>query len=432
MKVLRSSLLLAVLFGFDKIVALGRQILVGRAYGVTAALDAYNASNNLPDAVVTLLSGGALAIALIPALTEALDKEGRDAMWQLLARVLNIAFALTAIIAVLFAIFADPLVRYVVVPNFSVEQQNLTISLMRLNLIAMLIFCLSGLVTAGLQANQHFLLPGLAPILYNVGQITGVLVLAKEFGIYGLSYGVILGAVLHLGIQVPGLFRYGFKWAPSFNWKDSRIRKVARLIGPRILNVAFFQLVFIATDRFASGLYEGAISAINYGWLIMQMPETIIGTAAATALLPTLADLAARGDKAELKSTLRRAILIITSLTIPATLVAMAAVRPVVKLVFEGRNFTAEGTDLVVAAALMFLPGITGQALVEIGVRAFYALQKPLVPLIAAAVNVALFIGLCLVLMPSLGHSGIALANTLAFSCQALGLLYLLRRQGVL
>jgi putative peptidoglycan lipid II flippase len=265
-----------------------------------------------------------------------------------------------------------------------------------------------------------------------VGQIAGVLVLAKSFGIYGLSYGVILGAVLHLGIQIPGLFRYGFKWAPTFDWKDSRIRKVSRLIGPRILNVAFFQLVFISTDRFASGLYEGAISAINYGWLIMQMPETIIGTAAATALLPTLADLAARGDKVELKRTLRRAILIIISLTIPVTIVAMLVVRPVVKLVFEGRNFTASGTDLVVAAALMFLPGITGQALVEIGVRAFYALQKPMIPLVAAGLNVGLFIGLCLILMPVMGHSGIALANTLAFSCQALGLLFLLRRQGVL
>jgi len=432
MKVIRSSLLLAILFGFDKLVGLGRQILVGRAYGVTAALDAYNASNNLPDAVVTLLSGGALAIALIPALTAALDKEGRDSMWQLLSRVLNIAFTLTAAIALVFAIFADPLVRTVVVPNFSPAQQDLTIGLMRLNLLAMLIFCLSGLVTAGLQANQRFLLPGLAPILYNVGQITGVLFLAKAFGIYGLSYGVILGAILHLGIQIPGLIKYGFKWTPTLDWRNPQVQGVARLIGPRILNVAFFQLVFIATDNFASGLYEGAVSAISYGWLIMQMPETIIGTATATALLPTLADLAARNDKDALKNTLRRAILAIMAMTIPVTIVAMLVVRPVVKLVFEGRNFTAEGTDLVVAAALMFLPGITGQALVEVAVRAFYALQKPLIPLVAAAVNAGVFIVLCLVLIPIMGHSGIALANTLAFSAQAVGLLLLLRRQGVL
>lgn len=428
----RSSLLIAFLFGIDKLLGLGRQVIVGRAYGVTAALDAYNASNNLPDLVVTLLSGGALAVAFIPILSEAREREGRDALWKLFSRVANLAFIITAGLAVILELLADPLVRLVVVPSFSPEQQDLTIALMRLNIFAMLVFCLSGLVTGGLQANQHFLLPGLAPILYNVGQIVGVLFLAARFGIYGLAYGVILGAVLHFGIQIPGLLRHGFRWTPSLDWRHPAVIQVARLMGPRIVNIAFIQLIFITTDRFASALYEGSITAIAFGWLIMQMPQTVIGTAIAIALLPTLSELAARGDVEALKLTLRRVIGVLLALTLPATLLAMILVRPVVQTVFEGRSFTAEGTDLVVAAALMFLPGIAGHSLVDITVRAFYARQNPLVPVAAAGLTAASFAGLCLVLVPLMGHSGIALANTLAFSAEALALLWILRRQGVL
>ncbi len=432
MKLFRSSLLIAFLFGVDKLVALVRQRIVGQAYGVTAALDAYNASNNLPDLVVTLLSGGALAVALIPALSEAREREGREALWQLFSRIANLAFVLTAALAIFLELFAGPLVRQVVVPGFAPAQQDLTIALMRLNILAMLIFCLSGLVTGGLQANQHFLLPGLAPIFYNVGQIIGVRFLTEKFGIYGLAYGVILGAVLHLGIQLPGLLQHGFRWLPALDWRHPQVLQVAHLMGPRILNIAFIQFIFITTDRFASHLYEGSISAINYGWLIMQMPQTVIGTAVAIALLPTLSELAARGDAAALRSILRRTIAILLALLIPVTIVAMIAVRPAVQLFFEGRSFTAEDTDLVVAAALMFLPGIVGHSLVDITVRAFYARQQPLTPLIAAGLTAAVFAGLCLALIPFLGHSGIALANTLAFTAEAIGLLWILKRQGVL
>ncbi len=432
MKLLRSSLLLAVLFGIDKIFGLGRQVLVGRIYGVTAALDAYNASNNLPDLVVTLLSGGALAVAFIPLLSEALNREGRDASWQLFSRVTNLAFVITAALALILELFAGPLVRNIVAPGFSPGQQNLTISLMRLNLIAMLIFCISGLVMAGLQTHQHFLLPGLAPVFYNVGQIVGVMFLSERFGIFGLAYGVILGAVLHLGIQIPGLARHGFRWTPSLEWRHPTMIRVARLMGPRVLNIAAIQTIFVTTDNYASHLYEGAVSAIAFGWLIMQMPQTVIGTAIATALLPTLSELVSRGDSATLKSTLRKTIAVLLALTVPVTVLAMILVRPAVRLVFEGRAFTSAGTDLVVASALMFLPGIAGHSLVEIAVRTFYARQNAIVPLVAAALTAALFGGLCFVLVPLMGHSGIALANTLAFTAEAIGLLWFLRRQDVL
>lgn len=432
MKIFRSSLLLAALFGVDKLVGLARQVLIGRAYGVTAVVDAYNAANNLPDLVVTLLSGGAIAVAFIPVLTETLDREGREAMWELFSRVVNIACLLVIVAALLLFLFAEPFVRYVVVPRFSPEQQILTANLMRVNLVAMILFSFSGLTTSGLQAHHHFLLPGLAPIFYNVGQIIGVQWLAKQFGIYGLAYGVILGAILHLAIQIPGLVRYGFRWTPAIEWRHPRVGQVARVVGPRILNLFVIQTIFITTDRFASGLSAGSVTALAYGWLIMQMPQTVIGTAIATALLPTLSELVSKGDAAALKTILRKSLGVLLALTLPATIAAMSLVRPVVRLVFEGRAFTPAGTDLVVAAALMFLPGIAGHSLVEIAVRTFYARQRPWAPLVSAILTAAAFAALCYFLAPVMGHAGIALANTLAFTAQAIGLLGLLRWQKII
>ncbi|HPY32388.1 MAG TPA: lipid II flippase MurJ, partial [Anaerolineaceae bacterium] len=174
------SLLLAVLFSLDKLLGVARQMLVSRQFGLSAELDVFNAANNLPDMLFMLISGGALAIAFIPVLTEVLSKDGREKAWALFSNILNISFLVTAALALLIAIFARPLVsgNLGIAPGFSSAQMELTIKLLRLNLISTLIFSLSGLVMAGLQANQHFFLPALAPIFYDFGQIFGVLILA--------------------------------------------------------------------------------------------------------------------------------------------------------------------------------------------------------------------------------------------------------------
>ena len=282
------SLLLAVLFSLDKLLGVARQMLVSRQFGLSAELDVFNAANNLPDMLFMLISGGALAIAFIPVLTEVLSKDGREKAWALFSNILNISFLVTAALALLIAIFARPLVsgNLGIAPGFSSAQLELTVKLLRLNLISTLIFSLSGLVMAGLQANQHFFLPALAPIFYDFGQIFGVLILAPErpyqfgpitlpalgLGIEGMVYGVILGALLHLLIQVPGLVKYRFRWQPRANLKDPETIKVLRLMGPRVLSMFFIQLIFLAQDNFASRLSTGSGTAVTYGWWIMQLP----------------------------------------------------------------------------------------------------------------------------------------------------------------
>ena len=188
---------MTIFFGVNKIVALLRQALIARQFGITPDIDAFNISNNIPDLIFSVISGGALALAFIPVLTEYFDQKGTRAAWKLFSQIANLVFFTTAILSIVVILFAPSIIgsRFGVAPGFSQGQQLLTTRLMSINLIATLIFSLSGLVMAALQSKKHFLLPAIAPILYNVGQIIGALVLTPFFhrGVYGLAYGVVLG-----------------------------------------------------------------------------------------------------------------------------------------------------------------------------------------------------------------------------------------------
>src|SRR5512143_1356504 len=178
----RSTLIVAVFFGLEKVLGFIRQVIIARQFGLSPELDAFNAANNLPDLLFALISGGALAIAFIPVLTETLQKQDRQAAWDLFSRIANLVFLVTASIAMLLAILAGFLVQRVVTPGFSAEQQLLVMNIMRLDLLATILFSLSGLVIAGLQSNQHFLLPAIAPSMYDLGMLFGVIILSPATG----------------------------------------------------------------------------------------------------------------------------------------------------------------------------------------------------------------------------------------------------------
>ncbi len=436
----RSSLIVSVFFAFDKILGFVRSLIINRQFGLSYELDVFNAANNIPDLLSALISGGALGVALIPVLSEYLEKRGRKDAWDLFSRILNIAFIVTACIAILLAVFTPAFVTNIVAPGFPSEQQALTIELMRLDLIAIIIFSISGLVMAGLHANQHFLLPALAPGLYNIGQIFGAVFLATEgkfelgpisinglgLGIRGLVYGVIIGAFLHLLIQVPALVKYKFKWTPKVNLKHAGVSQVMKLLVPRVATMFFIQMFFIVRDNLASGMGEGSVSALNLGWFIMQVPETMIGTAIAITLLPTISELFAQNKIEKFKDTINLAVRSIIAFTIPIAAIIAIGLPPLVSVAFE---FAGEGTEMVVLTSRIYLLGLAGHALLEIVSRSFYAHQNAKTPLYAAALNAGGFLIMAVLFSRWLGFYGIAIANIISFTVEALLLFWLLNRK---
>lgn len=423
----RTSFLIGGFFALDKGLAFLRSIIIARQFSLSFELDAFNVANNLPDMLFALISGGAMSMALIPILSEYLTTRGRPEAWKLFSRIANLAFVVTAIVGIFIAIFAEQIVRSEIgiAPGFGPEEQDVIIKLMRLNLIATTIFSVSGLVMGGLQANQHFFLPAMAPALYNIGQIFGALVFsptepytigpvtfpALGLGIPGLVYGVILGATLHLGIQIPGLIKYKFRWTPSLTLKDEGVLKALKIMGPRLVTMIGIQLVFIARDNFASRLGVGAITSLTYGWMIMQVPETLLGTAIATAILPTISEYAATENWGKFRETIENAIRVLIALTLPFAAILAAGLLPLVRLVF---GFDVDGTSLLTWTARAYLLTLAGYALQEVLSRAFYARKEALIPLATIFVRFGLYIlGGVIVLKyyPHLSAIGIALAE---------------------
>jgi putative peptidoglycan lipid II flippase len=439
-KLSQAAFLIAASFGINKVIAILRQLIIARQFGLTSDLDVFNVANNIPDLLYALISGGALAVAIIPVLTEVLTRENRDAAWRVFSQVANLAFLVTAVLSALTAIFAWPLVQHPlgIAPGLTHTQQALVVELMRLNLVGTLIFSMAGLLIAGLQANKHFLLPAIGPILYNVGQIYGAIILspkigykvgslvlpASGLGVHGLVYGVLIGSLLYFLIQLPGLVKYHFKWTPRINLKDVDVRKILAMLGPRVIGMLFYQLTFIARDNLASRLPLGSISALTYGWMILQVPETLIGTAIGTALLPTISELIAKKEFREFNETIDRVVRVLIALAIPSALLLAVVLPPFLGFAF---GFDAAGTNLLLWVTRAFLAGLLSHCLLELGSRVFFARQNAVIPMVAAGINLVVYIISGILLVKPLQAIGVGLADTIGFTSQALFLLIIFK-----
>lgn len=384
-----NTLLVIFLFGINKVLAFVHTGIISRQNrDELHLLDTFNAANNLPDILFALISGGALSMAFIPLLTEYLTQKDRAAAWDLFSRVANLAFIVTGSVAVVVAIFAEQIAP-LIVPGFTPEQHVLLAELMRLNLVATVIFSISGLVMASLQANQHFLSPALAPSAYNLGQIFGAIFLVPIFGIHGLVYGVILGASMHLLIQTPAMRAYGFRWTPSLNLSNSGLLDALRLMWPRVLTIGGIQIIVFLRDYFASQLkQDGAVTALTFGWMIMQVPQTILGTAIAIVILPTLSEMAARKDWTAFMQTVERALRMLIATSLPIAVIIAAGLHPLVRGYF---GFGEEMSQLVTSTTRVFLLTLLGYNIHELAGRSFYARKEPFVPLFAVIFRVILF-----------------------------------------
>jgi putative peptidoglycan lipid II flippase len=232
---------------------------------------------------------------------------------------------------------------------------------------------------------------------------------------------------------VPGLIKYNYRWRPTVDFKEPYTRKVFKVMGPRLITMFLIQMVFIMQDNMASGLETGAISALMYAYWIMQIPQTLLGTSVATAVLPTLSELFNNERFDEFKAKIEHATKVMLVLTIPVAVIAAVVVEPAIAVFIRGLD--AQGIARVTLVTRIFLAGIIGQYLVELFARTFYAQQKPFVPMLGAGLTLAIFVGAGFglrALLPSWGiasEAGIVVANVIAYSAQAVLLFVLLNHR---
>jgi putative peptidoglycan lipid II flippase len=434
-QIARSSGVVMVGFVLSAVTGLASQILISRAFGTSPELDAYIAGNRLPEILFALIGGGALASAYLPTLSTFITREDDRGAWRLTSSIVNLLIIIMGLLSALAWLTAPWIVR-ILAPGFeSAGQIALTVRLLRIMLLSPVIFGLSGMLMATLNAHQHFLFPAMAPASYRLGQIISLLFLVPRYGVVGLAWGAVLGAIMHLAVQLPMFIRLRPKLSLKLGLAMPEVRQVGRLMAPRLLGVAVVQLNFLVNTIIASGQPEGSLAALMFAWQLMYMPQAVIAQAIAIAALPTFSAQVARGEFDALRSTLATTVRGVVFLSLPASLGLILLRKPIVALLFERGFFTAESTSLVAWALLWYAAGLLGHALLEVIVRGFYANKDTRTPVFVGAAAMGLNIILSLLLsalFARLGlppHGGLALANSVATGLEVGVLLWLMNRQ---
>src|SRR5688572_2300167 len=435
------TVMFAILFG--QVAGLARGILVARAFGASAQLDTFFAANRVSETLFLLIAGGALGSAFLPTFAGLLARAETDSAWRLASALANTVTLTLSLLAILLAIFAPQVVRYALASGFSEKPElfALTVSLLRIQLISAVLFGLGGLIGSILNAHHVFLIPALTPAMYQLGIIFGTLVLAPSMGIYGLAWGVVIGATSYLVLQIPSLLKLtsGFK-SPrtdqlSLGLDNPNVRKVFLLMGPRLLGVAVVQLNFWVNTNLASHMDAGSVASLTYGFSLMIMAQAAIAQSIAIAALPTFSAQHALGKTDEMRASLAASLRGILMLALPASIGLILLRAPLISFLYQRGEFDARDVQFTAWALLWYAAGLVGHSIMEILTRAFYAQQDTKTPVIIGTIAMGLnilFSFLFSNLFAQIGWfplGGLALANSLATALEATALFLVMRRR---
>ena len=395
-----------------------------------------------------LVAGGALGSSFIPVYARIRENDPAQA-WRLASAVMTLSAAAAAIFGALVAVLAPQLVSHLLWAERPPDQQQLMVDMIRLMMLTPLIFSVSGLTMALLQAHHAFWLPALAISMNNIGIIIGALLIAPnlpahpgvgqvgDLNVLGLAYGAVLSAVLHLAVQLPGLIRIRARLGIVLRANLPGALDVLRLMGPRVLGLAVVQVNFYVNIVLSNGMAEGSFVALRYAFMLCFFVLGMIGQSTASAVFPTLAALRAAGDYDGFKDRLAQAMRNVLFLSFPATALLIVLGQPLVSALQRGA-WDAESTAAVAWALAFYALGLAGFALLEVLSRAFYALEDTWTPVLAGVAAMLGNIALSLVFVRLIGEpenlargafAGLALANALTTLIEALALWWLIRRR---
>ncbi len=423
--ILSASLVLAVAFGISSILGLLRnRFLYARFYSCCVAdLDVFNAAFRVPDLIFKLLVTGVLSASFIPVFSSYLHKSKKTAD-ELASTVINILLIAFSIISVIAFIFMKP-ISGLIASGFTANQLALMVNLSRILLFAQIFFLLSNFIAAILQVNQIFIIPALSPIIYNIFIIVSIYTLAPIFGIYGVAIGTIVGAFFHLAIQIPVLRRQGFNYHLKISLKLAGVREIFRLMVPRILSLGLGEIESTVTLFFASSLTSGSISLLNLALQFMYLPSRIFGTTVGQASLPALSKNIARNDLNSFRNTVNKIINQSLFLALPISALILVERVSIIRILYGSQEFPWSATILTSRILAFLIPGIVCQALIQILVRAFYALHNTKAPFFISLISLTtnIITSFYFVNFTSLGVIGLAISASIGNLIQTFGLL---------
>jgi putative peptidoglycan lipid II flippase len=422
-----ASIILAVTFGLSAILGFLRSRFLYAQFFQCCVLDldAYNAAFRLPDLIFKLLVTGALSASFIPVFASYLHKDKKIA-YRMASSVINILLLVFILTAIIIFIFARPLSN-IIASGFTPYQVDLMVNMTRILLLAQIFFLLSNFVTGILHVEQTFLIPSLSPIIYNAFIILSIFTLVPFFGIYGPVYGAVVGAFFHLAIQLPLLFRQGFNYKVIIDRNLAGVKEVFRLMLPRSLSLGLGEIENTVTLFFASTLAAGSISLLNLSLQLVYLPSRIFGSTVGQASLPILSKSVAKNQMDVFRDTVRKTIIRSLYLALPVSSLILINRVAIVRIAFGAKEFPWSATLLTAKTLAFLVPAIAAQAIVQILVRAFYALHDTKTPLKISLISLIINVltSYLFVNFTNWGILGLAVSASVSNLIQCIGLWYM-------
>ena len=420
----------------SRVLGLVRDQVLAYLFGAGNAMDAFNVAYRIPNLMRDLFAEGAMSAAFVPTFTRRLALDGKAAAWRVGNQLVNFLLVVTGTLVLLGIVFAEPLTRllagsYTDVPG----KLELTVVLTRIMLPFLTLVAVAAAVMGMLNSLNRFFAPALSPAMFNVGIIASAVLLVPLMPRLGLhpitaiAIGAIIGGIGQIALQLPSLYREGYRYRPALDPADSGLREILRLIGPGTIAGAAVQINLLVNMVLATGEGTGAVSWLSYAFRIMYLPIGIFGVSIATATLPAVSRHAAQDALGGMRDTISNAFRMMLVLNVPALVGLIVLAGPIVGLIFERGSFLPSDTASTTAALVFYAPGLVGYSAVRIAVPCFYAMRNSITPTLVSVMAVALNIVLNLILVRTMGFRGLALGTSIAALVNALVLLVLLHRR---
>jgi putative peptidoglycan lipid II flippase len=430
----KSAGLISVATMVSRVLGLIREQVIAHLFSRTAT-DAFYVAFRIPNLLRDLFAEGALSSAFVPTFTDYLTKKDRKEAWMLASTVTNILLVVISLITLVGILYSGRIAEKFAGNFRSVPGKfELTVQMTQMMFPFLPMVALAAIAMAMLNSHGRFFIPALAPALFNVGSLTGAVIFYSWLSrhgldpIFGMAVGTLIGGLLQLLVQIPAIFKQGFKYSLKFNVKHSGMLRVFLLMGPGTLGLAATQINIFVNTWLATNQQEGAVSWLNYAFRLMHFPIGMFGVAIATATLPAISAHISRNEGEHLKTMLSGSLRMSFMVNIPASFGLIFLSTPIVALIYQHGRFNASDTNSTANALIFYAFGLFAYSAVKILVPAFYALGRSRIPVAISAVSVALNILLNLVLVRPLGYQGLALGTSLTSILNFVLLFYWLQK----
>ncbi|MCX6720672.1 MAG: murein biosynthesis integral membrane protein MurJ [Candidatus Staskawiczbacteria bacterium] len=392
-----ASLILAISYLGSAFLGLIRDRLLAGTFGAGGELDVYYTAFTVPDFIALILIFGAISAAVIPIFSSYLVKN-KDEAWRYASLLFNVFLGCLIVVCLILLVFT-PAIISLIAPGFSGEKKELAVMLMRIMFLSPIILGASNMISGILQVFHRFLVTAMAPLLYNLGIIIGIIFFVPKFGLSGLAWGVVLGGVLHLAVQLPAFFFSGFKYKASFDYKDEGVVKTMKMMVPRSLGLGAGQLNTIATTAIASTLMSGSIAVFNLANNLSSILVNAVAVSVSTASFPSMSMAFLNEEKDEFLRKFSGIFRQIIFLVIPLSLLLLILRAQIVRVVLGAGRFDWADTKLTTACLGILALNLVAQALILFLSKTFYAAHNTKIPAIISGLTVAFNIILSLLLV---------------------------------